>query len=148
MSPCCGNFVNFSFCTYRSDVAQHYRVVNYNGALDIICHYPGTEDMYSRTEWAGRAEFQRSVRAGWWVRHPTTGASELAGFVKRGGNLRLVLVRNAGHSVPINQPLWALRREFCHHLNCTSQAKPKLGRTLFKKHHQDHHTTHHKSYPK
>ena len=27
----------------------------------------------------------------------------------QGGNLRLVLVRNAGHSVPLNQPQWALR---------------------------------------
>ena len=38
-----------------------------------------------------------------------TDSHELAGFIKKGGNLRLVLVRNAGHSVPTNQPLWALR---------------------------------------
>ena len=49
-------------------------------------------------------------REGWWVHNPQTGQQELAGFVKKGGNLRLVLVRNAGHSVPLNQPLWALRK--------------------------------------
>ena len=48
-------------------------------------------------------------REGWWVTSDKTGASELAGFIKRGGNLRLVLVRNAGPSVPTNQPLWTLR---------------------------------------
>jgi vitellogenic carboxypeptidase-like protein len=34
---------------------------------------------------------------------------ELAGYVKGDGNLKLMLVRNAGHSVPMDQPQWALR---------------------------------------
>ena len=51
-----------------------------------------------------------ACREGWWVYNPQTDSKELAGFVKKGGNLRLVLVRNAGHSVPLNQPLWALRK--------------------------------------
>ena len=50
-----------------------------------------------------------AARRGWWVRNSDTDVQELAGFVKKGGNLRLVLMRNAGHSVPINQPQWALR---------------------------------------
>ena len=33
--------------------------------------------------------------------------SELAGYVNEGGGLTFVLVRNAGHMVPISQPLRA-----------------------------------------
>ena len=32
---------------------------------------------------------------------------ELAGYAKRVGNLTVALVRNAGHMVPHDQPLWA-----------------------------------------
>ena len=136
---------------YLEEILKHYKVVNYHGALDIICHYPGTEDMYSKAHWPGHSEFMEShrqsqknlihmftpsmlykhtfamhhshvllfifnlatflaSRRGWWVRNSDTNTQELAGFVKRGGNLRLVLLRNAGHSVPINQPQWALRK--------------------------------------
>ena len=48
-------------------------------------------------------------REGYYVYNDRIDSHELAGFIKKGGNLRLVLVRNAGHSVPTNQPLWALR---------------------------------------
>lgn len=35
--------------------------------------------------------------------------NELAGYVKGDGNLKFMLVRNAGHSVPMDQPQWMLR---------------------------------------
>lgn len=44
------------------EILGSYRVLNYNGALDIICHYPGTEEMYSNTRWPGRDQFLRSHR--------------------------------------------------------------------------------------
>ena len=47
---------------YLEEVLQHYRVINYNGARDIICHYPGTEDMYTNTKWPGHKEFLQSHR--------------------------------------------------------------------------------------
>ena len=34
-------------------------------------------------------------------------AGELAGYAKQVGNLTVALVRNAGHMVPHDQPLWA-----------------------------------------
>ena len=34
---------------------------------------------------------------------------ELSGYVKGDGNLKLMLIRNAGHSVPVDQPQWMLR---------------------------------------
>jgi vitellogenic carboxypeptidase-like protein len=94
---------------YLEELLPHYPVLAYHGALDIICHYPGAEQLFSMASWPGHAQFMESHRSGLWVRNQDTGRKELAGFVKKGGNLRLVLVRNAGHSVPINQPQWALR---------------------------------------
>ena len=38
-----------------------------------------------------------------------TTRKELAGYVKGDGNLKFVLIRNSGHSVPMDQPQWALR---------------------------------------
>jgi len=94
---------------YLEELLPHYPVLAYHGALDIICHYPGAEQMFSQTSWPGVEEFTQSHRSGLWVYNQVTKQQELAGFVKRGGHLRLVLMRNAGHSVPINQPQWALR---------------------------------------
>ena len=34
---------------------------------------------------------------------------ELSGYVKGDGNLKLMLIGNAGHSVPVDQPQWMLR---------------------------------------
>ena len=34
-------------------------------------------------------------------------AGELAGYAKQVGNLTVAMVRNAGHMVPHDQPLWA-----------------------------------------
>ena len=44
------------------EILVHYRVLNYNGANDIICHYPGTEEMYVNTNWPGRDMFLESHR--------------------------------------------------------------------------------------
>ena len=32
------------------------QVLAYHGSLDIICHYPGAEDMFSRTSWTGHTQ--------------------------------------------------------------------------------------------
>ena len=33
----------------------------------------------------------------------------MAGYVKGDGNTKLMLIRNAGHCAPMDQPQWALR---------------------------------------
>lgn len=48
--------------SYLEEILKHYRVINYNGARDIICHYPGTEDMYTKTDWPGHSQFIQSDR--------------------------------------------------------------------------------------
>lgn len=47
-------------------------------------------------------ELENSKRHQWKV------GNEIAGYVRTAGNLTQIMVRNAGHDVPIDQPEWAL----------------------------------------
>lgn len=85
-----------------SDLTKHYRVLIYNGQLDIIVAYPLTENYLQNLDWTGAEKYKKAERKLWFV------GSELAGYSKTVDNLTEVLVRNAGHMVPSNQPLWAL----------------------------------------
>ena len=40
------------------------QVLAYHGALDIICHYPGAEQLFSTASWPGHAQFMESHRLG------------------------------------------------------------------------------------
>lgn len=85
-----------------SDLTQHYRVLLYNGQLDIIVPYPLTENYLQKLEWSGSKKYKTAKRKKWYV------DNELAGYSKNVDNLTEVLVRNAGHMVPYDQPKWAL----------------------------------------
>ena len=52
-------------------------------------------------KWGLSVHTQEARRNQWHV------AGELAGYAKQVGNLTVALVRNAGHMVPHDQPLWA-----------------------------------------
>ncbi|XP_063977154.1 venom serine carboxypeptidase-like [Diachasmimorpha longicaudata] len=82
-------------------LAEHYRVLIYNGQLDIIVAYPLTENYLRNLKWVGAEAYKKAVRKTWMV------DGEIAGYVKTVGNLSEVLVRNAGHMVPADQPKWA-----------------------------------------
>ncbi|XP_034178635.1 venom serine carboxypeptidase [Osmia lignaria lignaria] len=85
-----------------SDLTQHYRVLLYNGQLDIIVAYPLTESYLQQLKWPGAEKYKVALRKQWWV------GNELAGYSKTVDNLTEVMVRNAGHMVPADQPKWAL----------------------------------------
>ena len=91
-------------------------VLIYNGNLDVIVHIPGMNKMINSLEWSGRGEFDKSERKTFWVYNDRTRQGELAGYVKEGGGLTVATIRNAGHMVPISQPLWALElvTQFTH----------------------------------
>ncbi|BES88500.1 Carboxypeptidase [Nesidiocoris tenuis] len=81
---------------------DHYRVLLYNGQLDIIVAYPLTMNYVKKLQWKGKKEYEQAERKLWYVN------GELAGYAKNAGNFTEILVRNAGHMVPTDQPLWAL----------------------------------------
>ncbi|XP_022201600.2 venom serine carboxypeptidase [Nilaparvata lugens] len=92
------------------ELVEHYKVVFYNGQLDLICAYPLTENFLRKMEWSGAEKYRNCSRRQWVV------DGELAGYVRTVGNLSDVLVRNAGHMVPTDQPKWAyqLFNNFVH----------------------------------
>ncbi|XP_012229989.1 venom serine carboxypeptidase [Linepithema humile] len=85
-----------------TDLLEHYKVLIYNGQLDIIVAYPLTENFLQHLQWSGAKKYARTPRKMWKV------GNEIAGYTKIVDNLIEVLVRNAGHMVPSDQPKWAL----------------------------------------
>lgn len=83
-------------------LVENYRVLIYNGQLDIIVPYPLTVNFLKSMKWSGASLYKVAPRKQWWV------GSELAGYSKTVNKLTEVLVRNAGHMVPGDQPKWAL----------------------------------------
>lgn len=81
---------------------DNYRVLLYSGQLDIIVAYPLTVNFVKQLHWSGASQYLNSPRKQWYV------GKRLAGYTINVGNLTQVLVRDAGHMVPQQQPQWAL----------------------------------------
>lgn len=90
-----------SVAPWVSELLNNYRVLTYNGQLDIIVAYPLTLGFLQNLDFNGADEYQNATRHQWWV------DGDIAGYVKQAGNLTEILVRNAGHMVPRDQPKWA-----------------------------------------
>ncbi|XP_045472980.1 venom serine carboxypeptidase-like [Harmonia axyridis] len=84
------------------DLLDNYRVLLYSGQVDIIVAYPLTVNYLQKLNFSSSAEYQTVDRSVWFV------DTDIAGFVKVAGNLTDLLVRDAGHMVPHDQPVWAL----------------------------------------
>merc|ERR1712038_825548 len=63
--------------------------------------YDGNLDMIADMQWDGKADYDKAMRT---VYHY---GSEVVGYLKKAQNLDLLVVRNAGHMVPLSQPPWA-----------------------------------------
>ncbi|XP_045473270.1 venom serine carboxypeptidase-like [Harmonia axyridis] len=109
-----------SVAPWVSELLNYYRVLIYNGQLDIIVAYPLTENYLKNLQFSAAEEYKTAKRSKWYVE------SELAGYVKQAGNLTEILVRNAGHMVPHDQPKWAfdLINRFTRNKPFNSEAFP------------------------
>lgn len=96
-----------------SELLSHYRMLFYNGQLDIICGYPMMVDFLMKLPFDGDNEYKQANREVYRV------DGEIAGYKKKAGRLQEVLVRNAGHMVPRDQPKWAfdMISSFTHQKN-------------------------------
>ncbi|KAJ8872308.1 hypothetical protein PR048_025912 [Dryococelus australis] len=75
-----------------------YRVVFYNGQLDIIVAYSLTVNMVENLKFNAAEEYKTVRRNVWRVN------GRVAGYTKTAGNMTEVMVRDAGHMVPADQP--------------------------------------------
>ncbi|XP_071518889.1 probable serine carboxypeptidase CPVL, partial [Panulirus ornatus] len=83
------------------ELLDNYKVLIYNGQLDVIIAYTLTENFLNSLNWKYAAQYQQSPRYIWQVDHQVAGyVREVPGFVQ-------VMIRNAGHMVPYDQPKWA-----------------------------------------
>lgn len=83
------------------DAKEGYKVLFYNGQLDIIVANVLTENFLHKLSWHGQTSWENADRKIWRV------GNEIAGYVKAEDNLSYLLVRNAGHIVPYDQPKYA-----------------------------------------
>jgi len=79
---------------------NNYKVMIYNGQLDIIIASPLTASFVDSIDWNGANDLAGAKRIIW--KNPSTG--DPAGYVRQVNNFTHVLVRNAGHILPFDQP--------------------------------------------
>lgn len=96
--------------------AGRYRVLLYSGHLDVIVPYRGTVNVARSLRWSGAGRFRNATRTVWHVpgagappdaRHVPFDGARVAGYATASGPLTVLMVRNAGHMVPYDQPAWA-----------------------------------------
>jgi len=80
---------------------EKYKILIYDGNFDIICNHSGVLDLVNDLDWSGAGAYRNAVRSSYYY------GRELVGYLKRADNLRILLVRNAGHMVPLSQPPYA-----------------------------------------
>ncbi|XP_054262440.1 venom serine carboxypeptidase-like [Macrosteles quadrilineatus] len=80
---------------------EHYPIVFYVGQVDVICGYPMVVNFLRSLDWSGQQHYLNTKRSKWFV------GKDVAGYIKGTRRLYDVLVRDAGHMVPSDQPLWA-----------------------------------------
>ncbi|KAJ8729195.1 hypothetical protein PYW08_000776 [Mythimna loreyi] len=78
---------------------NHYRVLIYCGQMDLTAPcVPNAKARRKHWHWNYRDQFLNAARTPWWF------GNRVAGYVKSGGKLTEVLVRGAGHLVPMDKP--------------------------------------------
>lgn len=83
-----------------AELMENYKVMIYNGQLDIIIAYPLTISFVNSIPWSGANDLSSTERIIW----KSLKNGNPAGYVRRVKNFTEVLVRNAGHILPYDQP--------------------------------------------
>lgn len=76
------------------------RVLVYSGDLDFVCNWIGGKAWATQMKWPGQAGFDAAPDVAW---------NNNAGEVRSYHNLSFLRVHNAGHMVPMDQPVVALQ---------------------------------------
>ncbi|XP_057589940.1 probable serine carboxypeptidase CPVL isoform X2 [Hippopotamus amphibius kiboko] len=87
---------------WLTEIMDNYRVLIYNGQLDIIVAAPLTERTLMSIDWKGSHAYRKAERKVWKV---LKSDPEVAGYVRQVHNFSQVIVRGGGHILPYDQPL-------------------------------------------
>ncbi|XP_045763413.1 venom serine carboxypeptidase-like [Maniola jurtina] len=91
------DFMN-SAKSWLEELLDHYRVMVYNGHLDTVVAYHPSVNTYNSLSFADAEKYKTAKREVWLI------GEHVAGYYKKAGNFLEVMVRNAGHMVPVDQP--------------------------------------------
>ena len=80
---------------------DNYKVMIYNGQLDIIVGAPLSERFLTVLSWTGQSEYLAANRTVWKI---SPSDEEVAGYIRQVGKFWQVVVRGAGHILPYDQP--------------------------------------------
>jgi len=83
------------------DLLNNYKVLVYNGQNDVILSGPVCENFLRTIQWDGQNQYLSAEKIIWKVEQTD---QQVAGYVRQALNFRQVLVRNAGHILPADQP--------------------------------------------
>lgn len=90
-----------SVVPWLTELLNYYRVLIFNGQLDIMTGYALTANYLQHLNFSAAEEYKIAKRIIWHV------GDKVAGYVKTAGNLTEAMVRNSGHMVPKDQPEFA-----------------------------------------
>jgi carboxypeptidase C (cathepsin A) len=80
---------------------DNYKILIYNGLLDIVCPEISTLNWISDLQWSHSNEYKNATRQIWKV---DSTDDQIAGYIKIVSKFMLASIRNAGHMVPADQP--------------------------------------------
>ncbi|XP_036102788.1 probable serine carboxypeptidase CPVL isoform X2 [Molossus molossus] len=87
---------------WLTEIMNNYKVLIYNGQLDIIVAAPLTEQSLMAMDWKGSREYKKAKKKIWKIFESD---AEVAGYVRQVGDFHQVIVRGGGHILPYDQPL-------------------------------------------
>ncbi|CAK1544220.1 unnamed protein product [Leptosia nina] len=92
------DFLSSSKELFEELLSNNYRVLSYCGQLDQLLPCVFSAENHRTWQWHGKEQFTNAQR------YPFMFHNILAGYYKSGGNLTEVVVRGAGHMVPVDEP--------------------------------------------
>ncbi|KAL6038467.1 hypothetical protein STEG23_018794, partial [Scotinomys teguina] len=88
--------------SWLAEIMDHYKVLLYNGQLDVIVAAALTERSLMAMDWKGSQEYKKAERIVWKI---FKSDDDVAGYVRNVGKFHQVIVRGGGHILPYDQPL-------------------------------------------
>eukprot|EP00301_Raphidiophrys_heterophryoidea_P011903 c1814_g1_i1.p1 GENE.c1814_g1_i1~~c1814_g1_i1.p1 ORF type:complete len:253 (+),score=54.93 c1814_g1_i1:847-1605(+) len=92
-----------SMASLFPNLLSHLKVMLYQGQFDLKDGVISTEIWVKNVQWSGIPSYQNASRCEW--RSPSDGS--ILGYAKKFSNLTNVVIRNAGHMAPMDQPVAA-----------------------------------------